>query len=307
MSMRDAKNVKFNDSTIVPFDIETTGFSIDDKITTITIYIDGKYGVFVNKQDKDIIKEDDMEDNIKENSEIENIEMFYKESEEEVLKGFSSVIEDNISTYDYYLVAYNGERWKGGFDLSFIRTAAQKYDINSVFNGRYYIDLYPIFSKERINTVAPSLETIETNEKEGYHDFLDYAKYQHKDLFGKNKSNKEVVDELKSRKPRFSLIEEWYNNRDEFISMDNIPTKKYKDLVMVHYVLSVYLNKIDEETYISKDIDPFEDSIEAVNAYKNNNFTDLIKHNVADVQKTLDLSTYLSKISMDDINWKELP
>lgn len=301
--MNTPKHVEFDGSRVVPFDIETTGFEINSKLTTITTYLDGTYFIYINNEFEDIDDVDSLESTLDRSVDDTNIKIC--EGEQNVLEEFSSDIEDITETYDYYLVAYNGERWRGGFDLSFLRTVAQRHGMDNLFSGRYYIDLYPIFDKGRINTVGPSLESINTDDKKGYRQILDYAEYHHKDLFEDN-DTEEVVETVQGKMPRFSKIRDWYQNRSDYIDLDKVPTKQYKDLVMVHYLLSVSLTDISEEEYLSNDIDPFNDSVEAVQAFEDGNIEELVLHNVADVQKTLELSQYLDKISMDDVSWKQL-
>jgi DNA polymerase III epsilon subunit-like protein len=48
---------------------------------------------------------------------------------------------------DVLLVAYNGERWKDGFDLPFLRTRLAATDVEWPFRDMPYADLLPVVTR----------------------------------------------------------------------------------------------------------------------------------------------------------------
>lgn len=300
---------EFDGSELIPFDIETTGFEVNDKVTTLTFYVDETYYIFVNTGEHSL--NEDVEENILDKEGVENIELYALDTERDLLEKSNSIVQKIVDWDEYYITAYNGERWKGGFDLAFLRTVAARYDIETPFSGLYYIDLYPIFDKERINTVGPSLERLDPDDPEDFHDLMDFAEWD-RPLDVTHTPPEKIIEEiqgdgLQSAQPSFSEIRDWYNEREHYLCTDSMPTKRYKDLVMVHRLLSIELFGQDEETYLEQDFDPFGDSAEAVTEYNKGNLEDVILHNLADVQKTYELGSFLEKVSEDDVNWRQLP
>ena len=57
------------------------------------------------------------------------------------------------------LVAYNGERWNGGFDLPFLRTRLCYHDIDWPFTELPYIDAMDVF-ETRFNTSGDTLTAV---------------------------------------------------------------------------------------------------------------------------------------------------
>jgi hypothetical protein len=57
------------------------------------------------------------------------------------------------------LVAYNGERWNGGFDLPFLRTRLGYHDIDWPFTELRYIDAMDVF-ETRFNTSGDTLTAV---------------------------------------------------------------------------------------------------------------------------------------------------
>lgn len=296
---------EFNESELVPFDIETTGFEVNDKVTTLTFYVDNTYYVFVNTGEH-TVSEEAIEERLLQENKIGDAEVYALETERELLIKSNSIVGNIIEWDEYYITAYNGELWRGGFDLAFLRTVAARYDIETPFSGLYYIDLYPVFNKERINTVGPSVDTLDPDTREGFHDLLDYAEWAYPNK-AKELDPNQLIDEIKSGRPHFSEIRNWYNERSNYLCSDSLPTKRYKDLVMTHYLLSVELFGEDEDTYLQNDFDPFDNSKEAVTSYENGDLEEVVLHNVADVYKTYELGSFLEKVSEDDVSWRQLP
>ena len=192
--------------TAIPVDIETTGFETTDIITTIGFSLPLGCRVFVNPRDK-IVNKHPLEDKL---STVFNtsIDLTSHTSEAEMLRAVSRFGSDTLGPREYFLVAYNGERFRGGFDLPFLRTRYADKSITWPFSNTPYADLLPIF-ESRFNTTSS----------------------------GSDVSDLESV---------------------------------YKILVG------------DDLT----ELDPFQDSSEAVAAYENGDHRLLLEHNIADILRT---------------------
>lgn len=309
-SMRGTKHTEFNDSSLVLFDIETTGFDLQSEVTCLTLYMDETFHMFVNLPDNhDFDREHLLHviDDIEDLSEF-NFRCHTTDSEKELLNTVNDFANQNIEWDEYYITAYNGEVWKGGFDLSFLRTVAARYDNASTpFAGLYYIDLYPVFQKGRINTCAPSLEPFEVSNPEDFADLKDYVEYTQESKLDTDENISTVLESVQENTNQITPIREWFNNREDMLCCNDLPTKRYTDLSMVHRVLSVDLYGESEEKYNELHFDPWEDSENAVTAYENGNITDVILHCLADVKQTLELSLFIERVSEDDISWRQIP
>ena len=145
-------------------------------------------------------------------------------AERELLVAVSEFVAERISD-DMLLVAYNGEKWGGGFDVPFLRTRYAQHGLAWPFVDVPYADVMPVVT-DRFNT------TVDGTEKGG--------------------------------------------------------------LVTAYDVLC-------DGPY--GDLDPFDDSAEAVTAFEEGRFGALVLHNVADVLRTRALGRlaerYCSKSEFD--------
>jgi len=81
----------------------------------------------------------------------EHVVVSCHESEAAVLRAVGEFVAERVCGEDVLLVAYNGERWKGGFDLPFIRTRCLHDGVDWMFDGLQFADLWePV--KKRLNT-----------------------------------------------------------------------------------------------------------------------------------------------------------
>ena len=191
----------------VAFDIETTGFDVSDEVTVIGFAV--PMGVRVMAQtggrsatDVGVVVENATET-------IVNVSTH--PSERAVLTAVADFVEQRLHDEDVLLVAYNGERWNGGFDLPFLRTRYAKLDIAWPFEDVPYADLLPLVS-DRFNT--------------------------------------------------------------------SIDGEEYGDLATAYEVLG-------DGNY--GDHDPFDESAEAVTAFDDGRFAELVLHNVSDVLRSREI------------------
>lgn len=211
---------------LVAFDIETTGFGVDDEVTVVGFAVPMGVRVFIQTGERD---GGDVVSQVEERVPV-HIQVSTHLTESSLFKAVSSFTAERLRDEDVLLVAFNGERWKGGFDLPFLRTRLSQMDIAWPFRDIPYADLLPVIRRRFNRTIT---------------------------------SDGEVSDER-------------------------------ADLVGVYDVLC-------SGPY--SDIDPFEESVEAVTAFDEARFAELVLHNVADVLRTRELGRlaqrYCSKSEFD--------
>ncbi|QSG13423.1 Uncharacterized protein HSBGL_4009 (plasmid) [Halapricum desulfuricans] len=132
----------------IAFDIETTGLQTTDQVTVIGFDAEISSRVFLNTDDRGDPRtlEDRFHDEMS-----PPVVLSIHESEASLLEAMTEFVESNLTTQDIKLVAYNGETWKGGFDLPFVRTRLNAHDLEWPFHGLPHIDLMDVF-KSRFNT-----------------------------------------------------------------------------------------------------------------------------------------------------------
>jgi len=188
----------------VAFDIETTGFDVADEVTTVGFAVSMGVRVFVQTGGRDASGVDAaVESEVSETL----VNVSTHASERELLSAMSEFVTERFRD-DMLLVAYNGERWNGGFDVPFLRTRYAQRDLAWPFVDVPYADVMPLVT-DRFNT------TVDGAEQGG--------------------------------------------------------------LVTAYDVLC-------GGSY--GDLDPFDDSVEAVTAFEDGRFAELVLHNVADVLRT---------------------
>lgn len=211
---------------LVAFDIETTGFTVEDAVTVVGFAMPMGCRVFVQTSGRPA---SDVEVVVRERSD-EHVIVSTHASETRLLEAVGVFAGERFRDAGVLLVAYNGERWKAGFDLPFLRTRLAALDVDWPFREVPYADLLPLI-QNRFNT---------------------------------------TIDD------------------------DNTPN----DLVTVYDLLC-------DDTYTG--LDPFADSQEAVGAFKDGRFSELVVHNVADILRTRALGRLAERYcSKSDFKLKSL-
>jgi len=137
----------------VAFDIETTGFAVDDQLTVVGFDADIGSQIFLNTGGRSYPS--DLEAQV--NEELHpSVSVSVEESEQRLLSEMSSFVRSTLAHQDMKLVAYNGERWSGGFDLPFLRTRLCYHEIDWPFTELPYIDAMDVF-EARFNTTEDTL------------------------------------------------------------------------------------------------------------------------------------------------------
>jgi hypothetical protein len=134
----------------VAFDIETTGFDVDDEVTTVGFAVPMGVRVFVQTGERDAPGiESVVESEVSETL----VRVSTHASEQQLLVAVSEFVAERFRDSDVLLVAYNGERWNGGFDLPFLRTRFAAADLAWPFVDVPYADVMPVVT-DRFNTTV---------------------------------------------------------------------------------------------------------------------------------------------------------
>lgn len=129
---------------VVAFDIETTGFDVTDEVTVVGFAVPLGCRVFV-RGDGDTDGEavaarvGDVVDAA--------VSVSVHASEAALLRAVGEFAADRINGADVLVVAYNGERWRGGFDLPFLRTRLAVTGVAWPFRDVPYADVLPVVEK----------------------------------------------------------------------------------------------------------------------------------------------------------------
>ena len=137
--------------THVSFDIETTGFETTSRVTVIGFGMPLGCRIFLNTGTRQV-DEKGLERRLASSFRTE-IDLCCHRSEAAVLSAVGTFLETSVAPREYLLVAYNGERYNGGFDLPFLRTRYALQQQEWPFDGIPYADLLPLV-RRRFNTTA---------------------------------------------------------------------------------------------------------------------------------------------------------
>jgi len=137
----------------VAFDIETTGFDVEDEVTVVGFGLSMGVRVFVQTDGRpaggvtgEVEAATDAVVNVSTHT-----------SEQELLIAVSGFVADRLCESEVLLVAYNGERWRGGFDLPFLRTRYAQLGLAWPFTDVPYADVMPVVT-DRFNTTVDGEE-----------------------------------------------------------------------------------------------------------------------------------------------------
>ena len=211
---------------LVAFDIETTGFGVSDEVTVVGFGVPIGVRVFLQTGSR---AAPDVEAMVRDRVES-HVQVSTHESGRVLFEAVGGFAAERLVGSDVLLVAFNGELWRSGFDLPFLRTRLSRSDMEWPFREMPYTDLLPVVTN-RFNTTDGDGES-------------------HSDLAG-----------------------------------------VYETLCDGRY----------------DGLDPFAESGEAVTAYEDGRFADLVVHNVADVLRTRALGLLAERYcSKSDFKLKSL-
>lgn len=133
----------------VAFDIETTGFAVTDTVTVVGFALPMGVRVFCRTDGRPAT---DLEATVTTRTDPDqHVQVSTHKSEQAMLEAVGRFTAERLYDDDVLLVAYNGERWKAGFDLPFLRTRLALTAVAWPFCEMPYADLMPVLTR-RFNT-----------------------------------------------------------------------------------------------------------------------------------------------------------
>jgi len=237
------------DRSHVAWDIETTGFSWNDKITVCGFWFPaGHATLLLNAESSPSVEGRVFEERLELLTDDLTVRIQVCPDEHDLLESLHDVVFEQFDTEYNRLIAFNADSWQGGFDLPFLRMRCLANDYPWVFEGMQFCDLWdPV--KKRINTTCTTYDTTtDVNTLVGSH----------------------------------NIIFKEYSNTALGDSTEYMP---YRD----------------------NPYDPFDDSGNAVYSYKRGEYMPILKHNLADVQRTWELGEVVRQfVPGKDITTKKL-
>lgn len=134
---------------LVAFDIETTGFAVTDVVTVVGFALPLGVRVFVQTDGRPA---GDVESKVGERVD-RPVQVSVHECERALLRAVERFAAERLVDEEVLIVAYNGQRWKGGFDLPFLRSRYAVLDEAWPFQEVPYADLLPVLTR-RFNTTG---------------------------------------------------------------------------------------------------------------------------------------------------------
>ncbi|MFA1612556.1 ribonuclease H-like domain-containing protein [Halobellus rubicundus] len=140
----------------IAFDIETTGFETEDELTVIGFDSAVASRVFLNTGGT--TPPESLAERLNETFQAP-VQLSLHDSEQDLLTDLATFVTATLRQRDAKLVAYNGERWNGGFDLPFLRTRHCRHGLEWPFGALPYVDVMDVF-ETRFNTSNDSLSGV---------------------------------------------------------------------------------------------------------------------------------------------------
>jgi len=142
--------------TTIAFDIETTGFETDDELTVIGFDSSVSSRVLLNIDGT--APPAALAARLNDTLETP-VQLSVLDSEQALLHELATFVTSTLTQRDAKLVAYNGERWNGGFDLPFLRTRLCTHGLEWPFGTLPYVDVMDVF-ETRFNTSEDTLSGV---------------------------------------------------------------------------------------------------------------------------------------------------
>lgn len=122
----------------VAFDIETTGLDPGDVISVVGLAGDGGAWLGLNTAGRDAPRSI-LEQDLARTSGM-GVSLTVTDDEGSLLRALGRTVDERIDGDRQYLTAFNGEVWRGGFDLPFLRRACVRRAVDWPFAGLAYAD-----------------------------------------------------------------------------------------------------------------------------------------------------------------------
>ena len=162
---------------LVAFDIETTGFTAEDEITVAGFAVPLGVRVFCQTDTAASRIEADVEAVVE-----ATVQVSTHPSEAALLDAMTGFVADRFVDAEVLVVAYNGETWRGGFDLPFLRTRLAEAAKPWPFRDVPYADLLPIV-KTQFNTATGQADADDATDLETVYEALCGGEYGALDPF----------------------------------------------------------------------------------------------------------------------------
>jgi DNA polymerase III epsilon subunit-like protein len=164
----------------VAFDLETTGFQVGDEITVAGFALPMGCRVFVQTGGRD---GSGVESAVQDATPV-HVQVSTHGSERVLLEAMNAFVADRLCGDDVLLIAFNGERWRGGFDLPFLRSRLAVLDLEWPFGELAYADVMPVI-EHRFNTTVGA-DDEEPTDLVGVYDLLCDEGYSDLDPFAES-------------------------------------------------------------------------------------------------------------------------
>lgn len=160
-----------NNRQYVAWDLETSGFAWDAQITVSGFWLPGGHAELVMNTGDTTVEPDQYEAQLEQVSDA-TVTITATEDETALLETLQRVIFNRFDRDYNRLTAFHADSWKGGFDLPFLRTRCIHNDVEWVFDGLSFCDLWEPVMK-RLNTTASYWDKHDdVNSLEGAHGIL---------------------------------------------------------------------------------------------------------------------------------------
>ena len=164
---------------LVAFDIETTGFGVDDQVTIAGFAL--PLGVWIACQTGGR-EPQDIEAALRKRIDT-HVQVSTHDSERALFHAVDRFAERRLRGEDVLLTAYNGETWNAGFDLPFLRTRASKMNVDWPLRDLPYADLMPVVTQRFNTTRAGDGDQSGQTDLEGVYETLGDGSYDDHDPF----------------------------------------------------------------------------------------------------------------------------
>lgn len=174
--------------TPVAMDIETTGFGATDRVTVLGFALPLGCRVFLTTDGR-TVDADALERRVGATVGT-TVQLSVHDTEPALFAAIETYVTESLVDRAYLLVAYNGERYRGGFDLPFLRTRLALTDQPWPFGDLPYADLLPLV-RHRFNTVV---DGDATNDLDAAYETLVGGEFTAHDPFAESAAAVEAYD-----------------------------------------------------------------------------------------------------------------
>lgn len=146
----------------VAFDLETSGFEPEAVVTVAGFATDIGAWLGLNTGGREA-DADRLRESLGPDAAGIGITLVVEPDEAELLAALGGFAAEHLQGDRHYLCAFNGETWRAGFDLPFLRTACARHDLDWPFGDLAYAD---------VRSMVARFNTGETGDLVGVYDLL---------------------------------------------------------------------------------------------------------------------------------------